>query len=31
MTFVIFPFWDTAVCDVSPLDCAELLLGLAYL
>jgi hypothetical protein len=24
VTFVIGPFWDTVVCDVSPLDCVDL-------
>jgi hypothetical protein len=30
VTFAIGPFWDTVVCDVSPLDCADMLLGIPY-
>jgi len=30
MTFFIGPFQDTMLCDVSPLDCVDLLLGLPY-
>eukprot|EP00253_Pinus_taeda_P007128 PITA_07128 len=30
VTFAIGPFRDTVVCDVSPLDCADLLLGIPY-
>lgn len=30
MTFAIGPFRDIVVCDVSPLDCVDLLLGLPY-
>jgi hypothetical protein len=30
VTFVIDPLWDIVVCDVSPLDYVDLLLGLPY-
>lgn len=30
VTFAIGQFKDTVLCDVSPLDCADLLLGLPY-
>jgi hypothetical protein len=30
MTFTIVPFRDTMVCDVSPLDCVDILLELPY-
>jgi hypothetical protein len=30
VTFVIGPLCDTVTCDISPLDCADLLLGLPY-
>lgn len=30
ITFAIGPFRDTVECDVSPLDCCDLLLGLLY-
>jgi len=30
VTFAIGQFKDTVICDVSPLDCADLLLGLPY-
>lgn len=30
ITFVIVPFHDVVTCDVAPLDCAELLLGISY-
>lgn len=30
VTFAIGPFRDTILCDVSPLDCADLLLGIPY-
>ena len=30
VTFSIGPFWDIVVSEVSPLDCADMLLGLPY-
>jgi len=30
IAFAIGPFHDTMVCDVSPLDCADLLHGIPY-
>jgi len=30
VTFLIGPFRDIVLCDVSPLDCANLLVGIAY-
>eukprot|EP00253_Pinus_taeda_P035363 PITA_35363 len=30
VTFAIGPFRDIVVCDASPLDCADLLLGIPY-
>jgi hypothetical protein len=30
VTFVIGPSWDTLLCNVSPLDCVNLLLVLPY-
>jgi hypothetical protein len=30
VTFSIGPFRDTMICDMSPLDCVDLLLGLPY-
>lgn len=30
VTFAIKPFKDSVLCDVSPLDCVDLLLGLPY-
>lgn len=30
VTFAIGQFKDTVLCDVSPLDCSDLLLGLPY-
>jgi len=30
ITFAIGPFHDVVTCDVAPLDCANLLLGISY-
>jgi len=30
VTFAIRPFYDMVICDVAPLDCANMLLGLPY-
>jgi hypothetical protein len=30
LTFSIDPFCDIVLCDVSPLDCADVLLGIPY-
>jgi len=30
VTFAIGPFRDSVLCDVSPLDCADFLLGIPY-
>jgi hypothetical protein len=30
MTFAIGPFQDIVDCDVSPLDCSDMILGLPY-